>query len=104
MIQSLSHDAFMSLLTISDIYLRTPDSDGVSSSVLEAMSSGAVVVASENGRRPEGVITYTKDNSVDLENKINMVLNDLQPYKSSVTKPLIKDTVSEEVKVLFDEI
>lgn len=103
LIESLSHDAFLTLLHRTDIYLRTPDSDGISSSVLEALSCGAVVVASENGRRPEGVITYGPNNAKDLKKKIETVLADMDHYKAIIAKPEIIDTVQEEIQVLFDE-
>ena len=103
LIPSLSHDQFMHLLSISDIYLRTPDSDGVSSSVLEALAGGTVVVASENGRRPEGVVTYKADNEKDLDEKINEVLENFDFYTSAIVAPKVEDTISEEVRVLFDE-
>ena len=103
LVPSLSHDQFMHLLSISNIYLRTPDSDGVSSSVLEALAGGTVVVASDNGRRPAGVVTYEADNAKDLDKKINQVLENFDYYTSAIIAPEVEDTVSEEVCVLFDE-
>ena len=103
LVESLSHDEFLTLMHRADIYLRTHYSDGVSSSVLEALSCGAVVVASENNRRPEGVITYEPGNAEDLLEKITTVLADMAQFKAGIPKPKIIDTVSEEIQVLFDE-
>jgi glycosyltransferase involved in cell wall biosynthesis len=63
---NLSHDEFLTLLNRSFAYVRTPACDGVSSSVLEALAFGVPVVASENGSRPDGVVTYRKGNATDL--------------------------------------
>lgn len=99
-VPSLSHDEFMTLLQRSDIYLRTPDSDGISSSVLEALASGTVVVASENGRRPKSVVTYTADDAQEMKTTIDNVLAGLDDYVAALEKPQLVDTVSEEVNVL----
>ncbi len=63
---NLSHDEFLTLLKRSVAYIRTPACDGVSSSVLEALSLGVPVVASENGYRPSGVVTYRRGDAADL--------------------------------------
>jgi glycosyltransferase involved in cell wall biosynthesis len=63
---NLSHDEFLTLLNRSFAYIRTPACDGVSSSVLEALAFGVPVVASENGSRPQGVITYRTGDATDL--------------------------------------
>ena len=55
---NLDHDAFLSLLTRCTGYVRTPACDGVSASVLESLALKVPVIASENGRRPRGVLTY----------------------------------------------
>ncbi len=100
MVEDLDHDEFMTLLNKSDIYLRTPISDGVTSSVLEALSLKVPVVASENGRRPEGVITYKAGDVDDLENKVSYVLGNIDEIKRSIYSPPIRDTVLEEVELL----
>ncbi|PIE61827.1 MAG: hypothetical protein CSA29_01400 [Desulfobacterales bacterium] len=94
---ALSHDEFVTTLKSSDVYLRTPDSDGISSSVLEALATGTVVVASDNGRRPEGVVTYEADNDDDMIAKIDMVLKNLKLYQEKIRNPDTKDTLSEEI-------
>jgi glycosyltransferase involved in cell wall biosynthesis len=63
---NLSHDEFLTLLNRSFAYIRTPACDGVSSSVLEALAFGVPVVASENGSRPHGVVTYRAGDATDL--------------------------------------
>jgi glycosyltransferase involved in cell wall biosynthesis len=67
---NLPHDDFLSLLSRCYAYLRTPACDGVSSSVLESLALGVPVVASENGRRPPGVVTYVEEDAADLCDKL----------------------------------
>jgi len=55
---NLEHNAFLSLLSRCTAYVRTPACDGVSASVLESLTLKIPVIASENGRRPQGVLTY----------------------------------------------
>ena len=100
LVENLDRNEFLTLFKRSNICLRTPVSDGVSSSVLEALYLGTPVVASENGKRPEGVITYEADNHKDLSAKINLVLNNYSEITTNLIKPEISDTVSDEVQLL----
>jgi len=67
---NLSHDEFLSLLSRCWACLRTPACDGVSASVLESLALGVPVVASENGRRPPGVMTYNETDPADMCSKL----------------------------------
>jgi len=67
---NLGHDEFLTLLQRCFACIRTPACDGVSASVLEALAMGVPIVASENNRRPEGVITYQQDDANDLCSKL----------------------------------
>jgi glycosyltransferase involved in cell wall biosynthesis len=67
---SLTHDQFLTLLSRCFIYLRTPACDGIAASVLESIALAVPVVASENGRRPNGVITYSDIDAVDMSQKL----------------------------------
>ena len=67
---NVPHDEFLTLLSRCFAYVRTPTCDGVSSSVLEALSLGVHVVASENGSRPAKVITYRESDPKDLCKKL----------------------------------
>lgn len=97
---NLDHDQFMNLLEKTDIYLRTPISDGVASSVLEALSQKVPVVASENYRRPESVLTYHADDVDDLIQKMDYVLANIKQVKKEIVIPKIKDTVRDELELL----
>jgi glycosyltransferase involved in cell wall biosynthesis len=63
---SLPHDEFLTLLERSSAYVRTPACDGVAASVLEALALGVPVLASQNGHRPPGVVTYREGDPADL--------------------------------------
>jgi glycosyltransferase involved in cell wall biosynthesis len=67
---NLPHDEFLTLLSRSAGYIRTPACDGVAASVLESLALRTPVVASENHYRPEGVITYHDGDSEDLSRKL----------------------------------
>jgi hypothetical protein len=55
---NVDHGVFLTLMARCSGYVRTPACDGVAASVLEALSLQKPVLASENGRRPAGVVTY----------------------------------------------
>ena len=63
LLDDLDHDAFLTMLKRSTVYLRTPITDGVASSVLESLALGVPVVGCENGTRPPGVITYPAEDA-----------------------------------------
>jgi glycosyltransferase involved in cell wall biosynthesis len=67
---NLAHEEFLTLMTRCFACVRTPACDGISASVLEALALGVPVVASENDRRPPGVVTYREMDSADLCEKL----------------------------------
>ena len=67
---NLAHDEFLTLLTRSFAYIRTPACDGVSASVLESLALGIPVVASQNNHRPPNVVTYSEGDAADLRAKL----------------------------------
>jgi len=98
--KSLDHNGFLSLLARADIYLRTPTSDGVASSVLEALSVGTQVLASENGRRPKGVVTYSASDAKDMRDKLDYILTHIEALNEALVPPIVEDTVETEIDVL----
>jgi len=67
---NLNHDEFLTLVSRCSACVRTPACDGISASVIEALALGTPVIASENGRRPKGVVTYREDDAYDLTEKL----------------------------------
>ena len=63
---SVSHDAFLTMLTKSLACIRTPMTDGVSSSVLESLGLGIPVLGSDNGTRPAGVELWRQEDPESL--------------------------------------
>jgi glycosyltransferase involved in cell wall biosynthesis len=96
----LPHDEFLSLLTRTRMYIRTPSKDGVCSSVLEALALSVPVVASENGTRPAGVVTFTPNDAEDLAAKISDVLGTYDDVCRRIPTPEIRDTVLDEALLL----
>jgi len=94
------HDAFLTIMTRSRLYLRTPFKDGVASSVLEALALKVPVVACDNGSRPAGAITYENRNIDDMVEKIRYVLENHEQVVQQIKPPEIKDTIADEIKVL----
>lgn len=98
----VAHDQFMTLLEKADIYLRTPQKDGVCSSVLESLSLKTPVVASENGSRPESVVNFKTDDAVDIQEKLEVTWKNYAFLAENITPPKIRDTVKEEADLLLE--
>jgi glycosyltransferase involved in cell wall biosynthesis len=99
-VEDLDHPAFMAALGRSHVYLRTHVSDGVCSSVLEALMLGVPVVASENHNRPPGVVTYRADDSDALASAVIDVLDRRDELRAALPKPEVRDTLAEEARLL----
>lgn len=100
-VDDMNHDEFLTALTRSSMYVRTPTTDGVASSVLESLSLRVPVVASENGTRPAGVIRYSAADPDDLAANILDVLERRSEIVSALPQPEIRDTVLDEVDALL---
>ena len=90
---NLTHDQFLTLLSRCFAYLRTPECDGVAASVLESIALGVPVVASENGRRPEGVITYGDVDAADMCEKLLFVTEHYEQVKQQLRPERSNDNV-----------
>jgi len=53
--------SLMPILKYTNIYIRPTKTDGDSLAVREAMAMGCTVIASNNAKRPNGVVTYSED-------------------------------------------
>jgi glycosyltransferase involved in cell wall biosynthesis len=98
----LSHDQFMTVVSQAHFFVRTPQKDGVSSSVLEALSLKIPVIASENGTRPSGVITFQAGDAADLARKLLDAWKSYHAVRSQTVAPPIQDTVEDEAALLLN--
>jgi glycosyltransferase involved in cell wall biosynthesis len=94
---NVDHDTFLTLMTRSTIFWRTPACDGVSASVLESLTLGVPVVASDNGRRPAGVVTYRETDAADMTAKLAFVIDNRDEIKASLRQNKSEDKVGEKV-------
>lgn len=99
-VEDLDHDAFLTALDRSTLYLRTPITDGVASSVLEALALGIPVVACENGTRPSGVVTYPAEDAAHLAAAVLGVLERRGEGAVPIQEVELPDTVTDEVELL----
>jgi glycosyltransferase involved in cell wall biosynthesis len=99
-VDDLDHDAFLTALQRSALYLRTPITDGVASSVLESLALGIPVVACENGTRPAGIVTYPAEDSEALAAAVEHVLARGAEVKSAIAGFEVPDTLADEVALL----
>ncbi len=93
LLANLSHDEFLTLLLRCTAKLRTPACDGVSASVLESLALGVPVVASENGRRPAGVVTYAEMDAADMCRKLEYLLQNYDVIKQQMRIETMQDNV-----------
>jgi glycosyltransferase involved in cell wall biosynthesis len=100
---NLSHDQFLTLMTRCFAVLRTPACDGVAASVLEALALGMPVVASENGRRPAGVITYEDTSAEDMSRKLLYLVENYETVKSGLAGAALDDNVGQMADWLAGE-
>ncbi len=100
LLDDLGREVFLTALQRSSLYLRTPVTDGVASSVLESMALGVPVVASENGTRPPGVRTYPPEDAERLAVVVGEVVANRQDAVGSMGRVVIEDTLSTEVALL----
>ncbi len=99
-VDDLAHEHFLTALKHSSLYLRTPTSDGVASSVLEALAMGVPVVAAENGTRPAGTINYAATDGEALANQVDWVLSNREEAVAGIPPMQVRDTLQEEATLL----
>jgi glycosyltransferase involved in cell wall biosynthesis len=60
LLPSIPHEIFLTLLSRSLAYIRTPMTDGISASVMESLALKVPVLASDNGTRPRGAFLWNE--------------------------------------------
>lgn len=63
---SVAHDVFLTMLSRSIAYVRTPVTDGICSSVLESLKLKVPVLGADNGARPPGTELWKEGDADDL--------------------------------------
>jgi glycosyltransferase involved in cell wall biosynthesis len=91
---NLAHDEFLTLLSRSFACVRTPACDGVAASVLESLSMGIPVVASDNGRRPTGTLLYAETDAADLCAKLAFLVENYSSVKAGLEHLERRDNVA----------
>lgn len=99
-LEDLDHDAFLTALQRSTLYLRTPITDGVASSVMEALALGIPVVACENGTRPKGVPTYPADDADRMAAAVEDVIVHREAAVAAQADVEVPDTLADEIALL----
>jgi glycosyltransferase involved in cell wall biosynthesis len=99
-VDDLDHDAFLTALERAALYLRTPITDGVASSVLESLALGVPVVACENGTRPAGVLTYPAEDAGAMAAAVQRVLAHRSDVIAAMQHFEVPDTLADEIAVL----
>jgi glycosyltransferase involved in cell wall biosynthesis len=99
-VEDLPHEAFLQALGRAGVYLRTHVSDGVCSSVMEALALGVPVVATENHTRPPGVITYQAEDVDALARALEHVLERRDEIVATLPRPEVRDTLADEARLL----
>jgi len=101
---NLMHEEFLTLMSRCHASVRTPVCDGVAASVLESLALGIPVVASENGHRPQGVITYHELDAAGLAAKLVFVAEHHAAIKASLRQPESSDNVKRMADWLAGEL
>jgi glycosyltransferase involved in cell wall biosynthesis len=99
-VDDLDHDAFLTALQRSALYLRTPITDGVASSVLESLALRVPVVACDNGTRPPGVVTYPVEDAAALAAAVLRTIEQRAEVLEGMDDTPVPDTVGHEVALL----
>ncbi len=95
----LEHDAFLALLERVDVYVRSSRTEGVSSSVAEALALGTPVVAN-HGCHPDGVVSYRWGDAAALAAALQTVLRDVPAARRSIPPVRLADTLADETALL----
>ncbi len=80
---SVSHEMFLTMLSRSLAYIRTPMSDGICSSVLESLKLKIPVLAADNGARPAGTELWREG---DVESLLRLMEEAAQENAAMVAR------------------
>jgi glycosyltransferase involved in cell wall biosynthesis len=90
---SVPHDLFLTLLGRSLAYVRVPVTDGVCSSVLEALALKVPVLAADNGARPPGTELWRKGDIESLLLLLRQAATQRDAMVARIQQPALEDNV-----------
>lgn len=91
--------SYLSILNISDLFIRPTNTDGDSLSVREAIYFGVPTIASDASTRPEGTIIFKNRDVESLFEKCLEVLENHSEYRRHVKEIKHNDNVIEIIKI-----
>jgi len=97
---SVPHETFLTILSRSLAYIRTPITDGVCSSVLESLKLKIPVLASENGTRPIGTELWKAG---DVDSLLRLMKDAVDNHGEFVAR-IPEITLEDNAKRLADDI
>jgi glycosyltransferase involved in cell wall biosynthesis len=84
LLPSIPHDMFLTLLSRSLAYIRTPMTDGISASVMESLALKVPVLASDNDTRPRGASLFEEGNIDSLIALMSRAVEDRAAMVASI--------------------
>jgi glycosyltransferase involved in cell wall biosynthesis len=100
LLPSVPHELFLTLMRCSLAYLRTPMSDGICSSVMEALALKIPVLAADNGTRPRGAALW-KEGDVD---GLLGLMTDIVTNRTAMVAAIPEIELEDNAKKLADSI
>ncbi|HEV2395674.1 MAG TPA: glycosyltransferase [Candidatus Sulfotelmatobacter sp.] len=97
---SVPHDMFLTMLSRSLAYIRTPVTDGICSSVLESLKLKVPVIGADNGARPVGTELWREG---DVDSLLRLMEEALQSHAAMVAK-IPEIHLEDNAKKLADNI
>ncbi len=97
---SVPHDTFLTLLSRSIAYIRTPVTDGICSSVLESLKLKVPVLAADNGTRPLGTELWREG---EIESLFELMAEAVRDHARMVAR-IPEIAVEDNAKKLADSI
>ena len=97
---SVPHDTFLTLLSRSLAYIRTPVTDGICSSVLESLKLKVPVLAADNGTRPVGTLLWKEG---DLESLLKL-MTEASRHHAAMVAAIPRIEIEDNSKKLADSI
>ena len=95
---SVPHELFLTLLTRSLAYIRTPVTDGICSSVMESLSLRVPVLAADNGTRPAGCVRWQAGDHESLLRAMARAVENRADLVASIPDLAAEDNVKKLVE------